>query len=155
MVGCQNNDFDLKNPNVEQCINIVKRGDYFKESGYELPDFSLKDIGTLLDYSKDTTAIKEFPTHPVSSKYTAPKILGECILWTVEGIRLGCKYPSLEPCIIDTTTYSETAGFLRLTQPQLIEISDMYMDWYDEYQQNPSDTVRYRYLFEDTPYIWD
>ena len=96
-----------------------------------------------------------FPTHPLSSKYTNPKILNECLLWTIEGIRLGNKYPSLEPCLIDTSTYSELTGSSRLSEKELIEVSEIYINWYNEYKKNPSEILKTKKLLENTTYKWN
>ena len=94
-ISCQKNEFDVKNPDVDQFVSILKSGNYLEKVGYDLPDFSDKDIERLLFYLKDTTNLNEFPANPISSKYTNPKILCECLLWTIDGIRFGTKYPSL------------------------------------------------------------
>jgi len=153
--SCKKDEFDMKNPEVDQFVSLVKSGNYFETVGYELPDFSEKHMERLLFYVKDTTSINEFPTNPVSSKYTNPKILNECILWTIEGIRQGDKYPSLEPCLIDQSTYSASTGYPRLSGKKLIEISKLYTSWFSDYQKNPSETLRKKNLFENTYYRWN
>ena len=153
--SCQKNEFDTKNPDVDQFVSILKSGDYFEKVGYDLPDFTEKHIERLLFYLKDTIAINEFPTNPVSSKYTNPKILCECLLWTIDGIRFATKCPSLEPCLIDTSTYSEITGYTRVSGKKLLEISDIYINWYKEYKKNPTETLKKKNLFENTPYKWN
>jgi hypothetical protein len=120
-----------------------------------LPDFTEDHIGRLLVYLNDTTHLQQFPTNPFSSKYTQPKILNECLFWTIDGIRSRNKYPSMEPCLIDTTTYSNLTGYTRLSGRKLVEISKIYIDWYEEYQKNRSETVRKKNLFKNTPYLWN
>jgi len=151
MISCQKNEFDLKNPNVDQFVDLLKSGDYFEKAGYELPDFTLKHINRLMYYLKDTTSISMFPTNPVSSKYTNPKILNECLLWTIDGIRLGTKYPSLEPCLVDLST----TGYSRLSGHELLEVSELYINWYDEYWKNPSESLKTKDLLENTTYRWN
>ena len=90
-----------------------------------------------------------------SSKYTYPKILNECLFWTIDGIRNGNKYPSLEPCLIDTTTYSPITGYTRVPGEKLIEISDWYINWHNDYRKNPTDALLKKRLFENTPYKWN
>ena len=153
--SCQKEEFDIKSPDVDQFIGILISGDYFEKVGYDLPDFSDKDIGRLIFYLKDTTRLNEFPSNPVSSKYTNPKILCECLFWIIDGIRFGTKYPSLEPCLIDTSTYSALTGYTRLSGRKLIEISTLYINWYDEYKKNPSEILKKKNLFENTPYKWN
>ena len=148
--SCNEKDFDLQNPNVGQFVSLLKTGNYFEKVGYELPNFSINDIGELIKYLGDTTEIAGFPVNPVSSKLTFPKILNECIMWTIEGIRLEKKYASLEPALRDKST-----NYSRLTNKQLIIMSEKYLDWYNEYKANPSETVRKKDLLENTTYTWD
>lgn len=153
--SCQKDEFDMKSPDVDQFVRILKSGNYFDKVGYDLPDFSEKQIERLLSYLKDTSIINEFPTHPLSSKYTNPKILNECLFWTIDGIRLGNKFPSLEPCLVDTSTYSDLTGYPRVSGKKLIEISNWYINWYNEYKKNPTETMKKKDLFENTPYKWN
>jgi hypothetical protein len=153
--SCQKDEFDMKSPDVDQFVSILKSGNYFEKVGYELPDFTNKHIERLLFYLKDTTSLNEFPTNPISSKYTNPKILSECLFWTIDGIRFGNKYPSLEPCLIDTSTYSDLTGYARVSGGELIEISNLYMNWHIEYKKNPTETLKKKNLFENTPYKWN
>lgn len=155
VTSCQKDEFDMKSPDVDQFVSILKSGNYFKKVGYELPDFTDKHIERLLVYSKDTSILNEFPNNPLSSKITNPQMLNECILWTIDGIRFENKYPSHEPCLIDTSTYSELTGYKRLTGEQLIEISDLYINWHDEYMKNPTEKLKKKRLFENTPYKWN
>lgn len=153
--SCQKEEFDMRNPDVDQFVSILKAGNYFEKVGYGLPDFSVKHIENLLSYIKDTSSIKEFPSNPVSSKYTSPKILNECLLWTIDGIRFENKYPSLEPCLIDTSTYSELTGYPRVSGKKLIEISNLYINWYNDYKNHPTEAMKKKNLFENTPFKWN
>jgi hypothetical protein len=114
----------------------------------------MKDIDRLLYYSHDTSQIEEFPTNPLSSKYTTPKVLNECLLWTIDGIRFSNKYPSFEPCLIDTSNLIEDFGYSRLNGDQLIEVSNFYLNWYEEYIANPSDALKTKNLLENTSFTW-
>ena len=153
--SCQKDEFDMKSPDVDQFVSILKSGNYFEEVGYGLPDFSEKHIERLLFYLKDTTSLNEFPSNPFSSKYISPMRLNECLFWTIDGIRVGNKYPSLEPCLIDTSTYSDLTGYPRVSGKKLIEISNLYINWYYEYKKNPTETLKKKKLFENTPYKWN
>jgi len=153
--SCQKDEFNMKNPDVDQFVSILKSGNYFEEVGYELPVFTNNHIESLLFYLKDTTNLNVFPSNPLSSKYTNPKRLNECLFWTIDGIRFGNKYPSLEPCLIDTSMHSELTGYKRVSGKKLIEISNLYINWYDEYMKNPTETLKKKRLFENTPYKWN
>lgn len=154
VTSCQDS-FDVKDPNVDQFVSLLKSGRYSSEVGQELPNFSLNHVERLLFYSKDTSVLSFFPYNPISSKRTDPKVLGECILWTVEGIRLENKYGSLEPALKDTLAYTSTNGYPRLTGNELLRISDIYINWYSDYKKNPSDVLRKKDLLKNTSYKWE
>jgi hypothetical protein len=153
-MSCKKDDFDLNDPDVDEFVSIVRNGNYIDKVGYELPNFTMKHISRLLFYSKDTSSINEFPTNPFSSKYTEPKILNECLFWTIDGIRFADKYPSLEPCLSDTSKISEFDGYSRLSGRELLEVADLYLGWYDEYETNPSKAKKTKNLLENTSYRW-
>ena len=48
-----------------------------------------RSLEELLKYAEDLTVIPSFPLAPVSYSAGGKLRLGECILWTVETIRLG------------------------------------------------------------------
>lgn len=153
LASCQDN-FDLKDPNVDQFVSLLKIDNYSSEVGQELPNFSVQHIERLLFYSKDTTVLKMFPANPVSSKHTYPKVLSECILWTIDGIRLGRKYPTLEPSLTDTLAYTSTKGYPRLTGKELMKVAEIYVSWYNDYKKNPSDALKKKDLLANTSYKW-
>jgi Domain of unknown function (DUF4943) len=153
ITSCQN-DFDLNNPDVDQFVGLLKTGTYFNKVGDQLPNFKIYQIDRLTFYLKDTSVIKMFPVNPISSMLTAPKILNECLLWTIDGIRLGRKYPSLEPCLKDTSR-SKSTGYRRLSGKELIAVSEIYTTWYNEYKRNPSETLRVKNLLKTNALRWD
>lgn len=153
-VFCSKDDFDMHDPDVDQFVRIVKDGNYFTEIGYELPDFTMKHINRLLYYSHDTSQIEQFPTNPISSLYTTPKVLNECLFWTIDGIRFQNKYRSLEPCLIDTSILIENFGYSRLSGDQLLEVADLYENWYEEYEKDLSVGLRQKNILENANYIW-
>ena len=155
LTSCQEEDFDIRQPDVGRFVSLLKDGSYTRRVGNELPDFTLEHIEELMPYLNDTTRIEYFPANPISSKYTSPKILSECLLWTIEGIRLKNKFPSMEPCLIDTLVYSESRGFARLSGKQLLEVSEVYSAWYAEYRIQPSEVLRSRNVLEATSFKWN
>jgi len=101
--GCKKN-FDPANPDADQFVSMVKKGDF---NPYELPKFNASHIDRLLELARDTSHINGFPGNPISSRSSLPApdgrrymILSECLLWTVEGIRNGSGYGSLNPFLI-------------------------------------------------------
>lgn len=155
LISCQQDNFDVTKPDVNQFVSLVKNGSSSSKVGVMLPDFTLDQIEGLIFYLNDTTRVEFFPANPISSKFTSPKILNECLLWTIEGIRQQNKYPSLEPCLIDTLAYSAIHGYTRLSGKQLLEVSVIYKSWYAEYLNNPSESLRTKNLIEGTRLKWN
>ena len=87
--GCSADATDQNNPEVYAFVKQLKAGTYKlkNEMGVVvIPNFNQTDIDDLLKYADDLTIIPSFPTMYTSN---SGKIrLGECILWTVETIRL-------------------------------------------------------------------
>jgi len=113
LMGCKKDSFDINNPDVKKFVKQLKSGTYGEyernEKGERLwlkmPNFRQEHIAALIELSKDTTHIQKFPTNPISSRTPIPQgrdyfILGECLLWIVDGIR-GAS--SLDPYLVDTS----------------------------------------------------
>ena len=149
ITSCRNDDFGLQNPDVDKFISLLKSGEYMQTVGADLPEFSEAHLEKLVNYLDDTTRLSSFPANPISSKYTHPKILNECVFWTIDGIRLGRKNPSLEPSLRDTTTFE------RLSTVELLQVSALYKAWYDEYKNQPSAEIKTKAILKNTPYRWD
>ena len=148
-VACQK-EFDLKNPDVDEFVGLIKNGKYQTPARYVLPDFSVNHIDRLLYYLDDTTHLEMFPANPISSKRTQLKILNECILWTIDGVRFENKYPSLEPLLL-----KDIGSRARLTVSEFRVVASIYRAWFEEYKKNPSQTLKKKNLFVNTPYQWD
>ena len=148
-------EFDMRNPDVDRFVSLLKDGTYINKAGHELPDFKIEHVERLLSYSQDTSILSFFPSNPISSKRTYPKVLSECILWTIDGIRLESRYPSLEPRLKDTLAYDPAKDLPRLTGKELVEIADIYSNWYHDYKSSPSNALRKKHLLENTTYKWD
>ena len=67
MESCEKDDFDLKDPDVDQFVSLLKHGAYPEKAGSELPEFTMDDISRLLNYIDDTTRLAMFPANPNSS----------------------------------------------------------------------------------------
>jgi hypothetical protein len=101
-VACEKDHW--MNPNVDQFVTMLKKGTY---DDLFIPNFQPKDIERLLYYANDFQTIKSFPVNIISSYAPSEFRLGECLLWTIESIRLhyeekdGFKrFPSLVPQLI-------------------------------------------------------
>ena len=160
-IGCEKDEWDLNNPEVEKFVQQLKNGtyDYYEkgENGEDLwlimPNFVKHHIQSLIDFSIDTSHINDFPVNPISSRTPFPNdrqyfILGECLLWTVEGIRNGKGYGSLDPYLIDTTLIENPKG---LKGYQLLVVRSYYKDWWSNF--NDKDWKEKNPL-EGSPYRW-
>lgn len=102
LVSCSKSEND--NLTANQFVAMLRAGSYDSQF---LPDFKPDDIADLLNYANDYRIIEYFPVNPISS-FRAPEFrLGECIMWTIESIRLHydktsefAKFPSLVPQLI-------------------------------------------------------
>jgi hypothetical protein len=151
--GCSKEEFDPKHPDVYLFVKQLKTGSYSEyekgENGenlwLQMPEFSAKHISTLIRYASDTSQIPQFPLNPISSRYPLPFgrdyfILGECLLWTVEGIRNGTKYGSLDPILQDITLPDSLRRF-GLTGIGIMEVQLLYSEWWNNYKDNSWEAV--------------
>ena len=90
--SCTEGTLDYEHPDVDVFVKQLKDGSLSVQSPdgvSQMPKFTPKDIGELLDYADDLSVIPSFPLAPVSYSAGGKLRLGECLLWTVETIRLG------------------------------------------------------------------
>ena len=83
--GSCTKDFNFEKPGVDEFVSLVRNGKY--TSGV-MPNFSPGNIPELLKYANDTSEIETFPIWPLSSYSCQSYILGECILYTIESVRV-------------------------------------------------------------------
>jgi len=159
--GCRKDEFNPDNPNVVTFVHQIKNGTYncYKkaENGEKLwllmPEFTKDHIQTLITLAEDTSHVGIFPTNPMSSRTPIPAgrdyyILGECLLWTVEGIRNGSGYGSLDTYLVDTT---KDIPFEGLNAEEILMVRDLYQDWWTNYKvKNWQNTNP----LEGKPYRW-
>lgn len=100
--GCEKDYWS--NPNVDQFVTMLKKSTY---DSMFIPNFQPKDIERLLYYANDFQKIKSFPINTISSYMPTEFRLGECLLWTIESVRLKYdktsdfeRFPSLVPQLI-------------------------------------------------------
>ena len=162
-LSCEKDRFNVEDPDVEQFFYQIKTGTYScyekGENGENLwllmPNFTERHIQSLIDFAKDTTHIRAYPYNPISSRTPYPygrdyAILGECLLWTVEGIRNGYKFGSLDPYMIDTSRI-ESERYKGLNGYEILIVREIYKDWWNTY--NKKDWKNKNPL-EETTYIW-
>jgi len=163
IIGCEKGKFDIDNPKVEIFVKQLKNGTYDcyekGENGENLwllmPKFTPNHISSLIEFANDTTHISDFPINPISSRRPYPEgreyfILGECLLWTVEGIRNGYGYGSLDPFLINTAL-AESVRYRGLNGDEILIVRDIYKGWWDNYKDN---NRMDKYPLEDTSYRW-
>ncbi len=161
LTSCEKNDFNIENPNVEIFVKQLKKGTYNQyeknEKGESLwlkmPEFKKKHIYKLIELAADTTHISNFPINPISSRQPTPGrdfILGETLLWIVDGIIKGVKYPSLDPYIINTSL-PDKDKFKGISAKEILQVQDIYKEWWKNNKHKNQTTT---YPLDNTPYRW-
>lgn len=144
----------INDPNVGVFVKQIKNGTYNIRNEYgslELPNFYSDHIAELLEHVTDMSLISDYPLPPFSSVKVSDLKLGICLLWTIEGIRIGTKYPSMTPRLLVSTE----AGDRECTEAEALEVAQLYKLWWkgeypfnrlhDKYTVNP---------LEETNYYW-
>ena len=91
-VSCSEEALDYNHPDVDLFVHQLKEGNLpvpTVDGASQMPKFTTKDIAALLDYADDLSVIPSFSLAPISYSAGGKLRLGECLLWTVETIRLG------------------------------------------------------------------
>jgi len=133
--GCSEDTLDTNDPDVKTFVRQLKAGKYntTNENGViEIPRFSQKHRPDLLKYADDMTEIPSFPLTTMSSHFGGKPRLGECMLWIIEGIRLGSP-PSMGCKLLhkDADSYD---GVYFLDNEQVTEVAVLYRKWWDKVQ---------------------
>ena len=163
-VSCEKDGFDINNPDVKTFVQQIKNGTYNcyakGENGenlwLQMPKFTKEHIQSLIDFSKDTSHITNFPLNPFSSRTPFPYgrkdycILGEYLLWTVEGIRNGSGYGSLDPYLIDAALDANERQ-MGLKGTEILIIKDLYKDWWNNFKEKD---WKNKSPLEGTSYVW-
>jgi len=156
LIACNKEDgkFDPINPEVKKFVELVKNDKY--DLAY-LPNFVPNDIPTLLKYADDFSVISKFPVNPVSSIYPERLTVGECLLWTIESIRLKYdvednmhKFPSLVPQLGKRETINKPF----LDENQFTEVYNLYKDWWYNNLGKDFELTREINPLEDSMYFW-
>ncbi|WP_300597267.1 DUF4943 family protein [Niabella sp.] len=159
-MSCKKDGFDINHPNVATFVQQLKNGTYnqyeLNEKGERLwlqrPTFRQEHIAALITLSKDTTHIQKFPINPWSSHSPYPEgrnyfILGECLLWLVDGVR-GAS--SLDPYLVDTSK-EVNERYKGVTTTEILMLSDRYRQWWNEHKNGDWKTNG---ALTGTSYIW-
>ncbi|MDR1880284.1 MAG: DUF4943 domain-containing protein [Tannerellaceae bacterium] len=167
-------EFDPKYPGVKEFVEKIKAGeyDYYEKDGWGgqgeliLPRFYEEQIPELLKYTADMTRLDMFPTHtlsyssvsPFSSAWSAPierrYILGECLLWVVEGIRNGGSYGVGYPFLVkkgEEAQKDEESSPILLSEEEILDARERYIAWW---QDNRDRDWRVVNPLDGSPYDW-
>lgn len=131
-VSCTEEVFDYNHPDVKLFVEQLKSGNYVVQTPNGLnpiPKFSQDDIGELLEYADDMREIPSFPLAAISYSAGGKLRLGECILWTVETIRLG--HPASMGCKLVYTDAEDYKGIYFLSDEEVVDAVACYRSWWE------------------------
>ncbi|MDR3118479.1 MAG: DUF4943 domain-containing protein [Mediterranea sp.] len=132
-IGCGDDTLDYYNPDVRVFVKQLKSGTYNTKNAagiVEVPLFTSKHIPQLLKYADDMTEIPSFPLPSIFSHFGGKARLGECMLWIIEGVRLG-HYPSLG-CKLLYSNAESYEGIYFLTGKEVLEAAALYRLWWEK-----------------------
>ena len=131
--GCGKEEtLDYNHPDVELFVKQLKSGKYSVQNSdglNNMPKFAFSDIEGLLKYAEDLTVISSFPLAPVSYSAGGKLRLGECVLWTVESIRLGLN--ASMGCKMVHTDAENYEGIYFLSDDEVLDASARYRRWWE------------------------
>ncbi|WP_407707855.1 DUF4943 family protein [Bacteroides helcogenes] len=132
VMSCTKEALDYNHPDVELFVKQLKAGKYSTQSPdgqSNVPKFSTGDIEALLKYAEDLTVISSFPLATVSYSAGGKLRLGECILWTVETIRLG--HNASMGCKMVHTDAENYEGIYFLSDEEVLDAATRYRRWWE------------------------
>lgn len=132
LFSCSKETLDYNHPNVDLFVKQLKTGKYSTQSPdglSSMPKFTSEDIEGLLKYVEDLTVIPSFPLAPVSYSAGGKLRLGECILWTVETIRLG--HNASMGCKMVHTDAENYEGIYFLSDDEVLDAAARYRRWWE------------------------
>ena len=94
-----------------------------------MPKFTTEQVAELLEYADDLSPIASFPLTPFSYSSGGKLRLGECILWTVETIRLG--HNASMGCKMVRTDADNYEGIYFLTDEEVRDAVARYRYWWE------------------------
>lgn len=160
LVGCSGEDVDFDNPDPEVFVKEIKAGTYDTKSpsGFvEVPVFAKKDIPELITHVKDMSSVPFFPANMTTSYGPNAKYrLGECVMWTIESIRVG-RYASLG-CKLIHKDVNEHLQYAFLTDDEIKEVADLYIKWWNKVMNQPEYNLQDPFLDDPlagTNYRWN
>ncbi|MCR4764560.1 MAG: DUF4943 domain-containing protein [Bacteroidaceae bacterium] len=134
-VSCTDDTLDVENPDVDLFVKQLKDGALAvnEETGTVImPQFTVDDIESLLNYAEDLSEIPSFPLAPVSYLAGGKPRLGECVLWVIESIRLG--HNASLGCRMVRNDAVNYEGIYFLTDEQVLDAAAFYRRWWTNEQ---------------------
>ena len=151
LVSCSKGDESMSE--VEKFIQQVKLDKYTADT---LPEFSSNAISVLLQSANDFSKITKFPVSPITSFGPVKLTVGECLMWTIENIRLNYgKYTNESfPSLVPELHLKTDINIPRLTDVQLYEAYNLYYNWW--YNNKGKDFEEFRQInpLQDSNYVW-
>lgn len=155
--SCNEETFDYSHPDVKLYIKQLKAGNYASSRTQDvdkMPAFTVDDIPVLLEYTNDFTIIPSFPLALASND--AKLRLAECVLWTIESIRLGRAASWGSKLVYANADNYE--GIYFLSDEDLSKAIEYYRRWWEKYTNNPDYFRDNDPCLNDplcgTPYMW-
>lgn len=130
--SCTEGTLDYEHPDVDLFIKQLKSGKYNVQSPdglNNMPKFTVQDIDALLKHAEDLDVIPSFPLAPVSYSAGGKLRLGECVLWTVETIRLG--YNASMGCKMVHVDAENYEGIYFLSDEEVLDAAARYRRWWE------------------------
>ena len=132
LMSCGEEVLDFNDPDVEVFVKQLKAGILVVHPANgisKVPRFVQEDIEELLRYAEDMTVVPSFPLAPVSYSAGGKLRLGECILWTIETIRLG--HNASMGCKMVHTNAENYEGIYFLTDEEVLDAVARYRRWWE------------------------
>lgn len=134
LTSCSEETLDFNHPDVDLFVRQLKTGKYavcnVEEANGAVPRFSIDDIDRLLKYADDLTVLSSFPLVPVSYSTGGKLRLGECVLWTIETIRLG--HPASMGCKMVHLNAENYEGIYFLSDEEVRDAAARYRRWWED-----------------------
>lgn len=130
--SCAKEALDYNHPDVKVFVEQLKSGRLVlqnQEGLGNIPKFTPNDIDLLLEYADDMSVIPAFPLAPVSYSAGGKLRLGECILWTIETIRLG--HNASMGCKMVHTDAENYEGIYFLSDEEVLDAVERYRQWWE------------------------
>lgn len=139
---------------IEVFVQQVKENKYTADT---LPWFSPDVIPVLLKEANNFNEITNFPVNPASSFGSVKLTVGECLLWTIENIKLNYgNYPGSPPfpSLVPELKLKNDINSIRLTNSQLNEVYNLYNNWWYDNTSQDFEAIRKIDPLKDSPYTW-